>query len=126
MLRTTTLVLCALLPTAIARAGNVENCHGNVNGHCTPGPVLIEPTVHFIFWLPPGEHLRPNGNSFSDGNDMSLMAEFINDLGSTAYFNIVRQYCGSAVLREQRLSQDRACRDADTAGVDCALSAFRK
>jgi hypothetical protein len=88
-------VLCALVLPSAAYAANVQNCHVNGSGPCSPGQVLIEPTVHFIFWIPPGYHLRPNGDANSDSQDRSVIGEFINDLGSTSYFNLVRQYCGS-------------------------------
>jgi hypothetical protein len=79
--------LSLLLSAESAAQGNLQN---------QGGPVMVNPRVHLIFWLPPGDHLRNDGGTtLTDESDRAVVGQFIQDLGGSAYFNIANQYCGS-------------------------------
>jgi hypothetical protein len=57
------------------------------------GPVMQQPRVFLIFWLPTGQHFDPGGAS-GDTTYENLMQRFFTDVSGTSYLNIMSQYPG--------------------------------
>jgi hypothetical protein len=57
------------------------------------GPVVHDPTVYNIYWLPPGYHLDESGD---DQGYQQRVEQFLRDLGGTPYYNILTQYSTDA------------------------------
>lgn len=72
----------AALPQPPNPAQNMTN-HG--------GPVMHNPTLYNIFWLPAG-HYEAAGTAVSDTAFENLMNRFWQDVGNNSYYNIVSQY----------------------------------
>lgn len=53
------------------------------------GAVMLSSTTYAIYWLPSGATFEPSG---SDARYQSLIQRFLNDVGGTAYYNLVTQY----------------------------------
>lgn len=58
------------------------------------GPVMQQPQVFLIFWLPSGQHFDPSGAS-GDTSYENLMQRFFVDVSGTSYLNIMGQYPGT-------------------------------
>ncbi len=63
-----------------------SHCRG-VSYHS--GDVMQTFTGYVIFWTPPGKHLDPSGG---DARFRSLVAQYLNDVGGTPFYNLLTQY----------------------------------
>jgi hypothetical protein len=81
-----TAALCAMAATPAAAQSTTNLANPD------HGPVLRSPRVHLVFWLPAGLHLETTGSDATDGVDQQLMAQFVQDLGGSAFFNLLNQY----------------------------------
>jgi uncharacterized repeat protein (TIGR01451 family) len=57
------------------------------------GPIMPSMTVHYVWWLPTGDHFE--SDSTGDSNYENLLIRFANDLGSNQYHNLLTQYNGT-------------------------------
>lgn len=58
------------------------------------GPIMGDPTVYTIFWLPPGQHFEQD--AVRDAAYEGLINGFIKDLDGSPYFKVVAQYSKDA------------------------------
>jgi hypothetical protein len=78
------------LPTGLGTAAVLP---GDLAYH--GGFVLHNPTVHLIFWLPPGRHFEPQDvePGGSDARYENLIVRYFQDLSGSSFNNILIQYC---------------------------------
>src|SRR5947209_6627113 len=58
------------------------------------GPVMGDPTVYTIFWLPSGRHFEPD--AARDAAYEGTITDFIQELDGSPYFKVLGQYSTTA------------------------------
>lgn len=56
------------------------------------GPVMHQPTIYPIFWLPDGYHFHAPNNANSDDTYEGLVTQFLTDLGGSDLSGLLTQY----------------------------------
>ncbi|MDQ1378694.1 MAG: hypothetical protein QOE15_2867, partial [Acidimicrobiaceae bacterium] len=59
------------------------------------GPVMTNPVIYNVFWLPAGQHYESDNLATSDTRYENLLNRFAQDVGGNDFYNIVTQYSGS-------------------------------
>lgn len=59
------------------------------------GPIMKNPVIYNVFWLPTGRHYEGDGLASSDTRYENLLNRFAADVGGNDFYNIVTQYPGS-------------------------------
>lgn len=56
------------------------------------GPVMHDPVVYTVFWLPAGHHFEPVGTADGDAAYERRVNRFVRDVGGSPYYALVSQY----------------------------------
>ncbi len=59
------------------------------------GPIMKNPVIYNVFWLPTGVHYESGATAAGDTSYQSLLNRWAADIGGNDYYNIVTQYPGS-------------------------------
>jgi hypothetical protein len=87
--------LAPTFPTAPFKASYTHTPPQSSGNDLSPGSgqVMTSTNIHYIFWLPTGQHFE--ANAAGDTNYENLLIQWANDLGSTQSHNLVTQYGGT-------------------------------
>ncbi len=59
------------------------------------GPIMKNPVIYNVFWLPTGHHYESDALASSDTRYENLINRWAADIGGSNYYNLVTQYPGS-------------------------------